>query len=341
MMEQGNPGIERRGQEFLVSRAAFGSRQILLGVALIAIGFSVPWWAEPSTTHLLIEIFALIAVAQMWNMLSSFGGVVSIGQQAFVGIGAYGFFYVANLGTGNPFLFLPIAGVCAGLVALVFTPLLFRLGGAHFSIATWAFAEMVRIGINGSDVLGAGAGMSFERITELDRWMRGAATYWLAFAVFCIAVMTLVFLLRSPYGVALRAIKTSEGAAESLGISVGFIKRTIFVLSAVVTGLAGGVAYLNALQVSPNAAFSVNWVAFAIFAVIIGGAGTVEGPVIGVLVFFGLRELLSDYGTWYLIILGLASIVVTLFIPEGIFGWVKKKTGFRIFDLSFRVKDRL
>ena len=339
-MDHGNPELGAGGKDFLVSRSSFGSKRILLVLALVTIGVSVPWWAGSATTHLLVEIFSLIAIAQMWNMLSSFGGVVSIGQQAFIGIGAYGFFYIANLGFGNLFLLLPVAGLCAGIVAVVFAPLLFRLRGAYFSIATWAFAEMFRIGINGSDALGAGAGISFDRITEVDRWMRGAGTYWLALAVLFISIVTVVLLLRSSYGVALRAIKTNEGAAESLGISVGFLKRTVFVLSATVTGLAGGVAYLNALQVSPNAAFSVNWVAFAIFAVIIGGAGTIEGPVIGVLVFFGLRELLMNYGTWYLIILGLAAIGVTLFIPEGIFGWVKRKTGLRIFDLNFRVKDR-
>jgi len=340
MMEQGNAGVGIGDKSLSVTRSSFGSRYLTVVLAVLVFAISVPWWADSATTHLLVEIFSLVAVAQMWNMLSSFGGVVSIGQQAFVGIGAYAFFYVANQGAWNPFLYLPVAGICAGAIAVVFAPLLFRLKGAHFSIATWAFAEMFRIGINSSDSLGAGAGLSFDRITELDRWARGAATYWLGLAVVCASLLTLVALLRSSYGVALRAIKTNEGAAESLGVPVAILKRAIFVLSAIVTGLAGGVAYLNALQVSPNAAFSVSWVAFAIFAVVIGGAGTVEGPIVGVLIFFALRETLSNYGAWYLILLGVAAICVTLFVPAGLFGWFKAKTGKGLFDLSFKVTHR-
>jgi branched-chain amino acid transport system permease protein len=332
-----NVEVEMAEKTFAVRRSSSVSKQVVVGILVFLIAFSVPWWADASATHLLVEVFVLITVAQMWNMLSSFGGVVSIGQQAFVGVGAYGFFYVANFATGNPFVLLPVAGLVAAAIAFVFSPMLFRLRGAHFSIATWALAEMFRIGVNNSDTLGAGTGLSFDRITYVGRAMRGMVTYWSALAVLAVAILTLILLLRSPYGVALRAIKTNEGAAESVGIRVLTLKRAIFVLSAAITGLAGGVAYLNTLQVSPDAAFSVNWVAFAIFAVIIGGAGSIEGPIVGALVFFGLRETLSNYGAWYLIILGLAAIIVTLFIPEGLFGWAKKKWGWGLFDMNYHV----
>jgi branched-chain amino acid transport system permease protein len=138
------------------------------------------------------------------------------------------------------------------------------------------------------------------------------------------------WLLRSRLGLALTAIRDSEVAAESQGVNVRGVKFGVYVLSAGGCGLVGALYYLNALRIAPNAAFDVGWTAAIIFIVVIGGIGTLEGPIVGTLVYFLLRELLADYGSWYLIALGTLAVVVMMRSPKGIWGLVQAK-----FDLSF------
>ena len=154
------------------------------------------------------------------------------------------------------------------------------------------------------------------------------------------AVAVTYLLLRRRLGLALTAIRDSEQSAQSLGVPVFRTKFAVYLVAAFGCSLAGAVIYLNLLRVQPEAAFSVNWTAFMIFIVVIGGVGTIEGPIIGTIVFFVLQETLSGYGAWYLVLLGAVAVVVTLVARRGLWGLVADRTGWSLFPVQRRLEER-
>jgi len=153
-------------------------------------------------------------------------------------------------------------------------------------------------------------------------------------------VIAVIYLfLRSRQGLALTAIRDNETAASSLGIDIWRTKFFVYVVAAALTAAIGALFFLTKLRISPDAAFSVNdWTAFVIFIVVIGGIGTVEGPIIGTLIFFALRESLADLGSAYLLILGAVAIVVMLKAPKGVWGLIRDRFDLELFPLSYRVR---
>jgi branched-chain amino acid transport system permease protein len=158
----------------------------------------------------------------------------------------------------------------------------------------------------------------------------------LALGAGCLALVYL--LLRSRIGLALTAIRDSEVASTSLGIRIGRVKHVLYVLVAGLTAMIGALISLQKLRVSPDAAFSVNdWTAFVIFIVVIGGIGTIEGPIIGTIIYFLLREFLADFGTLYLLFLGTLAIVVMLGAPKGLWGYAAERFGWSLFPVGYRI----
>jgi branched-chain amino acid transport system permease protein len=135
-------------------------------------------------------------------------------------------------------------------------------------------------------------------------------------------------------------MRDDEGAAEGIGVRLLSTKFRVYVLAAFGCGATGALVYLNLLRVQPEAAFGVGWSASAIFIVIIGGIGTIEGPILGTLLFFALRETLSDYGSWYLILLGTVAVVVMLVAPRGLWGLVTQRWGVELFPVRRRLRRR-
>jgi branched-chain amino acid transport system permease protein len=168
--------------------------------------------------------------------------------------------------------------------------------------------------------------------------MREFLIYWIALVLMVAILIAIVLLLRSRYGLALRAIRDNELAAESNGVNVTRVKLIVYVVTALGTAMVGALIFLQKLRISPDAAFSVNdWTAFVIFITVIGGIGRIEGPIVGTLVFFLLRQFLADLGTIYLIMLGLVAIVVMLWAPKGLWGLAVERFGFQLFPLERRV----
>ena len=150
--------------------------------------------------------------------------------------------------------------------------------------------------------------------------------------------ISVYFILRSRRGIALIAIRDNELASESLGINIIKSKLFVYIITSGLTTILGSLIFLQKLRISPDAAFNVNdWTAFVIFIVVIGGIGTIEGPIIGVLVFFAIRETLADLGSAYLIMLGFVAIIVMIKSPKGIWGFISSKFGIELFPLSRRV----
>ena len=327
----------------LVSRSNKASRIAgIVACAIAATLVAAPWWGSIATERLVGEFMVYLALASLWNLLAGYTGLVSVGQQAFVGIGAYVLISLALLAGWNPLFAVPAAGIAAALIAIPVGMLVFRLQGAYFAIGTWVVAEAIRLFVAQITALGGGSGISLptdimKMVGETKFW-REATIYWLALAL-GLGTLALVYgLLRSRMGLALTAIRDNELASESLGVRIERIKFPVYVFVAGMTAMVGGLIELQKVRMSPDAGFSVNdWTAFVIFIVVIGGIGTIEGPIIGTLLYFILREFLADLGSIYLMILGALAIGVMLLAPKGIWGFVKDRFGATLFPTSYHV----
>jgi len=214
----------------------------------------------------------------------------------------------------------------------------FRLRGGYFAVGTWAVAEVYRLLIANASFLGGGSGKSLAAVREFSKAVRESTTYWLALAVAVASVLLVYLLLRSRHGLALTSIRDSERAAASQGIDIGATKLWVYIASAAGCGLAGALYFLNTVRISPDAAFNVGWTANIIFIVVIGGIGTIEGPIIGTLLFFLLRGALADYGATYLIVLGAVAVAVMVKFPRGLWGFVQERFDLRFFPVQRRVR---
>ena len=326
---------------------------MLLAVPLILLLFALPAFAGRALLQELFYVFTMLALAQLWNLLAGCAGLISVGQQAFVGVGAYALFALTLMAGLEPMLSIMLAGIVAGVIAVPAALIVSRLRGAYFAIGTWVVAEVCRLVLAQFKQLGGGTGTSLPpdtvgSIVGLDFvrhlfQVRGPAArdilaYWLAL-VLAVGTLILIYkLLRSRYGLALSAIGDDEAAAESAGVDVFRTKLLIYIVTAVVTGMAGALIFLQKARISPDAAFSlIDWTAYVIFIVVIGGIGTMEGPIIGVVIFYLLQYYLAALGSWYLILLGTLAILLMLFAPTGVWGVISS-----LFDISlFPVRRRL
>ena len=326
-----------------MSRVAHATTSSRIGLALIAAAVITlvlaPIWADRATLRLLAEMFTYIALASLWNLLAGYAGLVSVGQQAYVGFGGYLLFALAMFGGLHPIIAVAVAGVVSALVAVPVAALIFRLRGAYFAIGTWVVAEVFRLLASQVSALGGGSGISLPTSIILamapSRTMRELQVYWLALGLTVLLLAAIVLLLRSRHGLALTAVRDNEIAAQSNGIDVGRLKLTVYVLTAAGTGMIGALIFLMKLRISPDTAFSVNdWTAFVIFITVIGGIGRIEGPIIGTIIFFTMRQTLSDLGSIYLMIMGTVAIVVMLLAPKGLWGLVAERFGWQALPLQ-------
>ncbi|KZM51764.1 branched-chain amino acid ABC transporter permease [Labrenzia sp. OB1] len=313
-----------------------------LGLLVLVVLAAAPLWAGRADMRLLSEVFLYLSLACLWNLLAGYAGLVSVGQQAFVGFGGYMLFALAMFAGVSPLAAIPLAGILGALVAVPVALLIFRLRGAYFAIGTWVIAEVFRLSFAQISALGGGSGTSLPvalvRSIASNRSMREATTYWMALGMAVLVLVVIYALLRSRKGLALTAIRDSELASQSFGIDIWWHKFAVYLITAGLTAMTGALIFLQKLRISPDAAFNVNdWTAFVIFIVVIGGIGTLEGPILGVIVFFLLRETLADLGSTYLLILGAVAIVVMLKAPKGLWGMLKERTGLELFPLSRRV----
>lgn len=314
----------------------------LLGLALLALILALaPLWAGRAELRLLGEFMSFLALAVLWNLLAGYAGLVSVGQQAYVGLGGYALF-VASIWFGLPPLAaIPVAMAVAGLVAAAFAPLLFRLEGAAFAVGSWVMAETVALAFAQVPSLGGGAGMSLPagivRGIAETKEMREYIIYWLLAGAGLGTLVLVYALIRSKAGLALMALRDNALAAGALGIDIWRTRFLTYVAVAMATGGLGAVIFLQKLRVSPEAAFSLtDWTVIVIFIVVIGGIGRIEGAVVGTVVYFLLREALADYGPIYMIVLGLVAIAVMTFSRSGLWGLAERRWGWSLLPTTRR-----
>jgi branched-chain amino acid transport system permease protein len=293
-----------------------------------------PYIVYSGTTAIMVQAFVVLTLASMWNLLAGYAGLVSVGQQVFVGLGAYFVLILAINGT-SPFAALPVAVIGSGVAALPLWWLVSRLRSGYFAIATWVLAATVMLIIEKFSSIGGGTGMPLPGFAGMDPALLTAYTYWAGLAVTVAALATIYLLLRGRLGLVLTAIRDDEVAARSSGARVGLARMLVFVVAGAGCGAAGAVLAISQLQVQPSAVFSVQWTAVMAFATIIGGLGTIEGPIVGTVVYMVLQQALASYNAWYLIILGLIAIFVALFARRGLWGLVDARVDVRLFPVGY------
>jgi branched-chain amino acid transport system permease protein len=334
---------------FRVARSTRLHRYVLVvSVIVVVVLATVPIWATVATTRTLITFFTLLALAQMWNLLGGYAGLISVGQQAYLGLGAYGLWLIADVFHVQPFVAVVLAGFVAVAVALPVGPLIFRLRGGYFAIGTWVIAEVVRIIVSNIQSTGGGSGKTLAFSSRMPFYThvpivnaliqtRIAAIYWLGLFAAVGSVLLVYFLLRSRVGLALTAIRDNDLAAQSSGVNVFRAKLLVYAVSAFGCGVTGAVVAGDLLRVQPAAAFSINWTAFAIFIVVIGGFGSIEGPIIGAIIYFTLQQTLSQHGATYMLLLGVIAVVMATKAPRGIWGFVTKRWNLHLFPVRRRL----
>jgi branched-chain amino acid transport system permease protein len=301
-------------------------------VAVAVLGY-LPYLVYSSTTNLLVDFFLLLIMASMWNLLAGYAGLVSVGQQAFIGLGAYVVVILASHGA-SPFLAIPAAAVFGGVIGVPVWWLVSRLRTGYFAITMWVIASVCMLVIIQISSLGGGTGIGLSGLTQ-NPTLLSAYTYWASLAVTVVVIGGTYLLLRSRLGLALTAIRDDEAGARSIGARVSSVQRLVFLVAAVGCGAAGALYAISQQFIVPTAAFSVQFSAEMIFITIIGGIGTIEGPIVGTIVFFVLQQTLSAQGVWYWIVLGLVAMAVAIWAPRGLWGLAADRLGIRLFPVGY------
>ncbi|MDB5827765.1 MAG: hypothetical protein JWQ73_1985 [Variovorax sp.] len=343
----------------------------VIAVVLLVLPATLP--SSSFTLHLLFSVFVFALLGHAWNLMAGYAGLLSFGQQVFIGLGGFAqalvFYYAAT----PIWVAWPVSGIVSLLFAwLLCLPLresgskrrmwigvavavvlwvlyewliavnpavdvfksdyvrrvaillliflgalpLLRLQGAYFAVATWLIAESVSTVFNGWNVAGAGGGM------QLKSDVSPLSLYYVALVLLIITTAIIWRWMRSTYGLALTAVRDDEEAARSSGIDVSKVKAGVFMFSAVITGLASGLYFMDVVIITPPSAFAISWASYIVFVVVAGGMGTVAGPVIGAVLFIVVDRLLGAVAGQGLLVLGALSIILMLLLPRGLMGIV-------------------
>jgi branched-chain amino acid transport system permease protein len=320
-----------------VSRSSRSSRTASGGFLLIVAAlFLAPALLSANAVEQLTSLLIFLILAVMWNALAGYGGLVSVGQQAFIGVGAYATIYLTQHGMA-PYPAIVVAALVCAALAAVESLLVLRLRGGQFAVGTWVVAEALAILVILDKGLGGGTGISLRGLNVYTPDQRRADTFWLTLG-FAVLLLGLVFgLLRWRTGAALQAIRDDEEAAAALGVRVRPLKFVLFVLAGFGCGAAGALTLATTLFVQPQSIFGVQFTAYMIFMVLVGGLGTFEGPIIGAVAFFLIQYEFADQGAYYLIGLGLVAVLFALFLPRGLWSLVADRLPVQLLPVGYRL----
>ena len=290
----------------------------LLAVVILAL-ILMPALAGRYTVFILYILFLRIGLAQSWNLVAGYTGLISLGHAAFFGMGAYttGMLIIY---LGLPFVSSAIAG---GLVAALFSVVIsvptFRFRGIYFAIGTLILAEALRIWMINWELTGGAQGLHLPvaSVPSLNVF------YYVMLGIAAGTTGLIVVILRMKLGIGLRAIRDNEDVAQNMGVNTFQTKLYAFSISAFTAGLMGGVHATKLGAIEPYSIFGIAWTTTMINIVIIGGIGTITGPIIGAIFLTLLSENLADFYTYHLIITGIILILAIRFMPTGIWGTIR------------------
>ena len=297
---------------------------IWTGAAALAVLAILPVFGSALVVDKLTYLFILIMFATMWNLLAGYAGLVSVGQQAFVGLGGYAMVRMVEAGL-PPFPAIFIAALCTGVVAWVLSWFVLRMKAGEFAIATWVIAEAIRAMVSFDPIIQGETGTSVTALNAYAPELRRLVIYLLALATAAVMLWASWTLLQGRTGAEAQAIRDDEEAAASVGISTFQVKQRIYILASIGCAVAGTLWLASAITFQPRTSFGVQWSVFMLFMVLVGGIGTFIGPILGALLFFALQEIFGDFGAWYLAGVGIVAILFALYLPNGIVGlWLDK-----------------
>jgi len=298
-------------------------------IVIIAFFASLSLWSSDYYANLFSLLFLYMAMGQMWNLLAGYSGLVSLGQQIFIGIGGYTLAVMTEkFGQSLALSFVVAVVVCVAFAFIISFPI-FKMQGIYFTIGTWIIAEALAVFFVNWSFVNYAIGYNIRVAIKLDPHF----IYFMAFLIGIGSIAIVYFLLRSKTGLALMSMRDNPGSAEVRGVNLYRTKLKIFLLTSGFTGLIGSVLYLNLVYIVPRAAFAIDWTVIMVFIVIIGGMGTIEGPIIGAVVYLFLRQYLYNYPGISMIILGAVAVAIILLMPKGIMGTLHAKFGFELFSV--------
>jgi len=316
---------ERMGKKGLTSLVA--TVVVLLIFALL------PFVLDVDTSYIGYYIFitcVYLIMAQGWNLIAGYTGQISLGQHAFFGLGAYSMAGLWLNGIGLYFFFdftlMIAAGIGPALLALIIgVPLLARLRGDYFAFGTLGLASIVNVlFVKGGDITGGANGIYLDasKFTSMHIY------YWVALLCAFLATLLVYLITRSRFGLALKAIREDDISAASHGINVLKFKIIAFMIGAFLAGLAGSIYGYYLFHLEPASVFNTNWLFYPILMVVLGGTGTIIGPVIGAVIVSALFAYGDIYfGGYHPIVSGLLIILVMRFMPGGIMGLLTQAPG--------------
>jgi branched-chain amino acid transport system permease protein len=298
-------------------------RWCLFSGALLVLA-ALPLIGLPKDWILYVFLFFIyLALANMWNLLCGYCGLISLCQTAFIGLAGYTL--VIFTWNGLP---ISLGILCSVLVAVVFAVVislpLFRLRGIYFAIGSLIVPDVLRVIFLlwrpvGEKIHGKGAGYMLKGLEQVSM----THIYWLAICVGIGSLLMMRLILSSKLGMGLAAIRDNDTAASSSGINIFRLKLLAFVLSGVVTALAGAVFFMFQGYIAPTSGFSMRWTMTMILATVIGGISTEEGPVIGTVIIVFLHFVLARYAGISLVIQGTILVLIMLLAPQGIIGFLR------------------
>jgi branched-chain amino acid transport system permease protein len=311
---------------------------------LVVLAFA-PFVLGENSQNNLIQLYFLVILAVMWNALAGYGGLVSVGQQGFIGIGAYGVVFFSLQHGLNPYLSMLLATLVGGLVAIPVALIVLWLRAGAFAIATWVVAEAfaILVSLDPNPAIGGGTGTSALLPFNLrySPTQRLHYTYWAALGAVAVLLLLLFVLLRSRLGGSLQAIRDDEEAAASVGVRVLLGKGILFVVAGAGCAAAGTVILawqLSILPLGPDSIFGINWTAKMIFMVLVGGLGTFEGPILGAVALYVIQTYGPNGGVWYFVLLGGIAIGFALLMPRGIWGTIQSRFNVQLLPVGFRLR---
>lgn len=311
--------------------AAAASGIVLLGLAVL------PGVLGAGAIDRLTALFVYVIMAAMWNALAGYGGLVSVGQQVFFGLGAYVTVRLAEAGI-DPFVAMGLASLLVAAVSYPLSLVMLRLKGGEFAIGMWVVSALTHLMVNLDGLIQGETGRSLISLNAYAADARRDIIYWLALVAMAGLLCGLFALLRSRTGASIQAIRDNEEAAGSLGIDVNRTKRLIFVLAAFGIGVAGALWLASATTFQPKTYFSVQWTAYMIFMVLVGGIGRFEGAILGAVIFFLIETWFGALGVWYLIGLGAIALLFSLFMPLGLWGAIETRFGISLMPVGYRLE---
>lgn len=247
-----------------------------IGVAIIVVMAMFPFFSSMAWTRRLVDLFLLIALAEMFNLLLGYGGIISVGQQGFIGIGCYSLWLFADILHVPLFLAVIFATLLGALVAIPSAGIIFKLRGGYLAIGTMVLAEAYRMIVGNLEWTGGGSGVTIQAATDIGNETRIYGTYWWALAAAAIAIAVTYYMMRSRSGLALQAMRDDDEAAPISGVNLWRTKMKVFVVAGAGCALVGAVLAISQLHIQPPSAFAINWSAYLVFMAVVGGLGTIE-----------------------------------------------------------------